>query len=88
MALEKGLKHYWVSQVCNEEVWRRVGKERAIISVINRRQTVWLGHDHTLRHVDLVPLVIEGRIMGKRLPGRSREGILDRVIRMYMAALT
>ena len=56
---------------------RRVGEERAVISVINRRQRVWLGH--TLRHGDLVPLVIEGRIIGKGPPGRPRVGMLDRV---------
>ena len=39
-------------------VLKLVGKERAIISVINRRQRVWFGH--TLQHGDLVPLVIEG----------------------------
>ena len=32
-----------------------------------------------LRHGDLVPLVIEGRIIEKRLPGRPRAGMLDRV---------
>ena len=37
---------------------RRVGKEIAIVSVINRRQRVWPGH--TLQHGDLVSLVIEG----------------------------
>ena len=42
----------WSDKVCNEEVLRRVVEERAIISVINRRQRVWLGH--TLRHGDLV----------------------------------
>lgn len=30
-------------KVCNEEVLRRVGKERAIISVINRKQRVRVG---------------------------------------------
>ena len=40
-------------------------------------QRVWLGH--TLRHCDLVPLVIEGRIIGRRPPGRPRAGMLDRV---------
>ena len=39
-------------------VLRGVGKERAIISVINRRQRVWLGHAQ--QHGDRVPLVIEG----------------------------
>ena len=38
---------------------------------------VWPGH--TLRHGDLLPLVIEGRIPGKRPPGRRRVGMLDRV---------
>ena len=67
----------WSDKVCNEEVLRPDGEERAIISVINRRQRVWLGH--TLRHGDLVPLVIEGRIIGERPPGRPRVGMLDRV---------
>ena len=41
-----------------DEVLRRVGEERAVICVINRIQRVWFGH--TLRHGDLVPLIIEG----------------------------
>ena len=53
---------------CNDEVLRRVGEERAIISVIHRRQRICVGH--TLRHGDLVPLITEGRIIGKRPPGR------------------
>ena len=40
-------------------------------------ETYMLGH--TLGHCDLVPLVIEGRIIGKRPPGRPRAGMLDRV---------
>ena len=38
---------------------------------------MWLGH--TLRHGDLVPLVTEGRIIGKRPPGRPRAGMMERV---------
>ena len=38
---------------------------------------VWPGH--TLRHGDVLPLVIEGRIPGKRPPGRPRVEMLDRV---------
>ena len=67
----------WCDKVCNEEVLRRVGEERAIISVINRRQRVWLGQ--ILLHGHHVPLAIEGRIPGKRPPGRPRAGMLDRV---------
>ena len=66
----------WSDKVCNEELLRSVGGEKAIISVINRRQRVWLGH--TIRHGDLVPVVIEGRMIGKRPPGRPQAGMLDR----------
>ena len=75
--MEKGLKITCWDKVCNDEVLRRVGKERAIISVVNGRQRFWLGQ--TLRHSDFVPLIIEGRIIGKRPPGRPRVGMLDRV---------
>ena len=73
----KVLNITWSGKVCNEEVLRRVGEERAIISVINRRQRIWLGQ--ILRHGDHVPLVIEGRIPGKRPPGRLPAGIMARV---------
>ena len=62
-------------------------EERAIPSFINRRERAWLGH--TLQNGDLVPLVIEGRIIGKRSPGGSRAGMLDRMKEgsPYVAAL-
>lgn len=69
----KVLNISWSDKVCNEEVLRCVGKERAIISVINERRRVWLGH--TLQHSDLVPLVIEGRVIGKRSAGGPRAGM-------------
>ena len=37
----------------------------------------WLGH--TLRHGNLLPLIIEGRVEGRRPPGRPRTGMLDRI---------
>ena len=49
----KALNISWSDKVYDEEVLRRVGEERAIISVINKRQRVWLGH--ILRYGDLVP---------------------------------
>ena len=73
----KVLNITWSDKVCNEEVLRLVGEERAIISVINRRQRVWLGQ--ILLDGDHVLLVIEGRIPGKRPPGRLPAGILAKV---------
>ena len=46
----------WSDKVCNEEVLRRVGEERAVICVINRSQRVWLGH--SLRHDDLPGMIL------------------------------
>jgi len=77
VALVKNLNIFWSDKVCNEEVLRSNGEERVIISVINRRQRVWLGY--TLRQGDLVPLVIERRVIGRRLSGRPRAEMLDRV---------
>ena len=54
----KFLNIYWSDKVCNKEVLRHVGEERAIIYIINRRQRVW--------HGDLVSLVIERKIIGKK----------------------
>ena len=73
----KVLNIFWSDKVCNEELLRCIGGERAIISVYNRRQRVWLGQ--TLQHGDLASLVIEGGMIGKRPHGRPREGMLDRV---------
>ena len=52
----KVLNISWSDKVCNEELLRSVGGERAIISVTSARQRVWLSY--TLQHGDLVPLVI------------------------------
>ena len=53
----------WSDKVCNEDVLRCAGEERAIISVIK------------IQHGDLVQLVIEGRVIEKRLPGGPPVGM-------------
>ena len=79
MALVKNVNISWSDKVCNEDVLRRNGEERAIISVINRTTESGFVNGHTLRHGDLVPLVIERRVIGRRPSGRPRAGMLDRV---------
>ena len=64
-----------ISKISNEEVLRRVGEERISMEIIQRRQGTWIGH--TLRHGDLLVVMIEGRIEGKRPPGRKRVSMLD-----------
>ena len=71
VALEKSPEHIsWSDKLSNAEVLRCVGVERSIVNIINRRQRAWMGHK--LRHGDLLPQVFEGRVEGRRLPGRPR----------------
>ena len=65
-------------KVSNDEVLQRVNEDRAIIPSINKRQRTWW-NGHTLRHGNLLPLLIEGRVEGRRPPGRPRTGMLDRI---------
>ena len=50
----------WADKVSNEEVLTRVGESQHVVDIIRNRQRRWLGH--TLRHVDLLTIVMEGRI--------------------------
>ena len=61
----------------NEEVLRKISKERSLIKTIKERQARWLGH--VLRHDDFLKTIIEGRLLGKRSRGRPRKGILDNI---------
>ena len=73
----KILNILWSDKVSNDEVLRRVEEDRSVICTIDKRQRAWLGH--TLRHGDLLPILIEGRVKGRRPPGRPRTGVLDRI---------
>ena len=67
----------WANKVCNKEVLTRVGKRQQVLDIIRNRQRRWIGH--TLRHGDQMTIVMEGRIQGKRPPGRWKIGLLDSV---------
>ena len=67
----------WSDKISNEEVLRRVGEERILMEIIQRRQRTWIGH--TLRHGDLIVVMSEGIIEGKRPPGRKPISMLDQI---------
>ena len=67
----------WTDKNSNKEVLQRVNEDRAIIPSIYKKQRTWLGH--TLRHGNLLPLIIEGRVGGRRPPEGPRTGMLDRI---------
>ena len=67
----------WSDKVSNNEVLRRVEEEKSILSTIDRRQRASLGH--TLCHGDLLSLVTEERVEGRKPTGRPRTEVLVRM---------
>jgi len=58
----------WTEKISNEEVLRRIGEERQLMSLIRTRKRKWIGH--SIRGEGLLKEVIEGRMEGKRTRGR------------------
>ena len=65
----------WTEHKTNEEVLETIGEKRSFICTIKSRQTKWIGH--TLRGEYLLKMIIEGKMLGKRLWGRPRQVMLD-----------
>ena len=68
----------WTEKITNEEVLRRVGESRTMMMTIARRKKNWIVH--VIRGEGLLREVIEGKMVGKREPGRPRIGMLDELL--------
>ena len=67
------LKISWVDHVINDKVLRRVGKNRELLLIIKKRKLEHFGH--VMRHPEkykILHLAMQGKIYGKRGPGRRR----------------
>lgn len=62
----------WTDRVSNERVLHRMNKDRELLDIIKKRKTAYLGH--LMRHskYEFLQLIIEGKIEGKRGPGRRQ----------------
>ena len=65
----------WTNKITNEEVLRRVEEKRIMVETITRRKKKWIGH--IMRGKGLMKEVMEGKMEGKRGPGRKRIGMID-----------
>ena len=70
------------SKTKSEEVLRRIGENRTLMSTIYNRQKKCI-----MRHQGLLRNVIEGKINGKRSRGRKRMTLFDLGVRKKMAEL-
>ena len=66
------LKIPWTARETNEEVLRRVNKERELFDIIKKRKTAYLGHIMRNKKYKFLQLMIEGKIEGKRGMGRKK----------------
>ena len=62
--LRRMCKIKWMDRVTNEEVLRKTGTDRALISTIHERQKGFFGH--VMRKDGLERLAILGKVPGKR----------------------
>ena len=72
------LRISWVRRVTNEEVLRRVGRNRELMGIVRERQMRFVGH--VMRENDLERTVITGRVEGRRARGRQRTKYMDSLL--------
>ena len=65
----------WMEHITNREVLGMIGEERSLVDTIQKRQRNWIGH--ILRGNSLLKVIIEGRMMGRKIQGRPRMKLLD-----------
>lgn len=67
------LRISWVDRITNEEVLRRMDKEREVLNNIKKRKLEYLGHIMRNEHrYSLLQLILQGKVLGRRGPGRRR----------------
>jgi hypothetical protein len=71
------LKIKWSDKIRNEEVYRRIDKERTLWNNIEKRRTRWIGH--TLRDNGFMKKITEGKIEGKVPRGRPRNNYMGQI---------
>lgn len=66
------LKVPWTERVSNEEILSRMSKDREMLYTIKRRKVDYFGHLMRNPKYQLLQLIIEGKIEGKRGVGRKQ----------------
>ena len=62
----------WTDRVTNEEVLRRMKKQRELLTNIKKRKTAYLGHILRNEKYKILQLILEKKIEGKRGIGRKQ----------------
>ena len=69
--IRRMLRISWIDRVTNEDVLKKAGINRSLMTIIRKRQLSFLGHVYRKDNIERVALT--GRIEGKRSRGRQRK---------------
>lgn len=77
------LKISWIQRVTNVEILNRMNKQKELLLTIMERKTQYLGHIMRGSRYELLQLIIEGKIQGKRSVGRRQNSWLKDLRRWF-----
>jgi len=72
------VKVKWTDKQTNAEVLNLLKEKKSLLAEIRKRKRSWIGH--ILRHENMLPNVLEGRMKGKRPRGRKRIKMVDGIM--------
>ena len=77
------LRISWMDRVTNEEVLRPMGKDKELLSTVKERKLQYVGHTMRGDRYEVLRLVIEGKIEGRRSVGRRQNSWLKDLRRWF-----
>lgn len=60
----------WLDKITNEDDLKRIGEERSLIRIIDKRKINWVGHE--LRRECLLRYALEGMMKGQQKNAKKR----------------
>lgn len=70
------LKIPWIDKIRNEEVLERLKKEREVLATVKKRKLEYFGHVMRGEKYEIIKLILQGQIEGRRNAGRRRHSWL------------
>lgn len=77
------LRVSWTQRVTNDEILIRMNKQRELMNTIKVRKTQYIGHVMRGERYELLRIIIEGKIKGRRSVGRRQNSWLKDLRRWY-----
>lgn len=77
--LRRLLRIPWTDHLTNQEVLRRAGVERQLLNIVRQKKVSYLGHILRGDRYSIPKLIIQGKIEGRRGPGRKQHSWLRNI---------